>query len=127
MSRRQIQSTHAPQPSGTYSQAIVANGLVFTAGMGPVDAANGATAGTTIEEQTAKVLDNLLSVLREAGLDFSDVVKTTVHLHELERDFAGFDATYRTYVSAPFPVRTTVGSNLGDILVEIDVVAALRL
>jgi 2-iminobutanoate/2-iminopropanoate deaminase len=126
MSRVQIQSDGAPAASGAYSQAILANGFLFSAGMGPVDAATGARVGATIEEQTDKVMSNLRSVLAAADLDFSDVVKVTVHLQELDRDFAGFDATYRTQVIEPFPVRTTVGSDLGDILVEIDLVAAQR-
>ena len=121
-----ITSAEAPQPGGAYSQGIAANGFLHTAGFGPIDPVSRAVVGDTIEEQTAQTLRNIGAVLREAGLDFSDVVKTTVHLHDLGRDFAGFDATYRLSFSEPFPVRTTVGSTLAGILVEIDVVAALR-
>ena len=60
-----------------------------------------------------------------ASLDFSHVVKATVHLHHPGRDFAGFNASYEEFVEAPYPARTTVGSFLGDFLVEIDVVAAI--
>jgi reactive intermediate/imine deaminase len=122
----QISSTDAPQPRGAYSQGIVAGGFLYTAGFGPLDPATGAVVGDSIEEQTAFTLRNVGAVLRGAGLDYSDVVKATVHLQHLDRDFAGFDATYRRTFSAPFPVRTTVGSTLAGILVEIDVVAALR-
>ncbi len=62
--------------------------------------------------------------LAEVGRDLSHVLKATVHLAELERDFAGFDAAYARMFPRPFPVRTTVGSRLLGILVEIDVVAA---
>lgn len=126
MAITQITSTDVPEPGGAYSQGIVANGFLYTAGFGPTDPVSRVVVGSSIEDQTAQTLRNIEAVLREVGLHFSDVVKTTVHLHHLERDFAGFDATYRLSFSAPFPVRTTVGSTLAGILVEIDVVAALR-
>lgn len=59
------------------------------------------------------------------GLDFSHVVKATVHLQDPGRDGVGFNATYGKHVVAPFPARTTVGSSLDGFLVEIDVVAVL--
>ena len=61
--------------------------------------------------------------LGAVGLDLSHILKSTVHLAHLERDFAAFDAAYRSIVPQPYPVRTTVGSQLLGILVEIDVVA----
>jgi 2-iminobutanoate/2-iminopropanoate deaminase len=99
------------------------NGLLFTAGMGPIDPVSGKVVGETVEEQTHQVMKNLSAVLSSAGLSFSDVVKATVHLQDLARDFAGFNQTYQQYFSDPFPVRTTVGSDLNKILVEIDFVA----
>jgi len=118
-----FQSERAPRPGGSYSQAIGAGPFVFTAGMGPQDPASGQVIGETIEQQTSQVLRNLQGILAEAGLTFADVVKVTTHLQHLERDFAGYDSVYRTVMSEPFPVRTTVGSSLMGILVEIDVVA----
>ena len=59
------------------------------------------------------------------GAKFADVVKVTAHLHDVSRDFAAYDAVYREFFTAPFPVRTTVGSDLIKILVEIDFVVAL--
>lgn len=126
MPKKQIDTDLAPRPAGAYSQGIVANGFLYTAGLGPQDPATGELAGDTIEAQTAQVMRNLGAVLAAGGLDFSDVVKVTVHLQELDRDFRGFDAAYREFVPEPRPVRTTVGSTLAGILVEIDVVAALR-
>lgn len=70
-------------------------------------------------------MKNLRGVLQSQGIGFANVVKATVHLQDLNRDFRDFDAVYRQYVSEPYPVRTTVGSNLFGILVEIDVVAVL--
>ena len=125
MSRTQVTTTAAPTPAGPYSQAVVANGFLFTAGQTPHDAASGEVVGTGIEEQTTRALTNVLAVLEAHGLDFDHVVKATVHLHHPGRDFDGFNAAYERFVSAPYPARTTVGSFLGDFLVEIDVVAAL--
>jgi len=126
MSKRAVSATAAPAPRGGYSQGIVANGFLSTAGLAAVDPGSDTIVGTDIATQTEQTLRNLLAVLTVEGLDFSDVVKATVHLQDLGRDFAGFDAVYRRMVAEPRPVRTTVGSQLAGILVEIDVVAALR-
>jgi 2-iminobutanoate/2-iminopropanoate deaminase len=123
--RQAFSSESAPRPGGSYSQVMQAGSLVFTAGMGPTSPATGQPVGTTIEEQTAQVLNNLAAALAAAGCGLADVVKVTTHLAELERDFAGYDAVYRSRMVQPYPVRTTVGSQLMGILVEIDVVAAV--
>jgi 2-iminobutanoate/2-iminopropanoate deaminase len=123
--RQVFTSESAPQPRGSYSQVIRAGSLVFTAGFGPVDPVTDQNVGDTIEEQTARVLDNLEAALAAAGCGLRDVVKVTTHLADLERDFAGYDAVYRSRMVAPYPVRTTVGSQLMGILVEIDVVAVV--
>ncbi|WP_411731822.1 RidA family protein [Paeniglutamicibacter sp.] len=125
MKLQAVSTNLAPAPSGPYSQAIVANGFLYTAGQTPHDPVTDETVGITIEEQTVRAMDNLGAVLAAHGLDFSHVVKATVHLHHPGRDMAGFNAIYAQYVRAPYPVRTTVGSFLGDFLVEIDVVAAI--
>jgi 2-iminobutanoate/2-iminopropanoate deaminase len=125
MSRVKIQTPDAPRPAGAYSQGIVAGGFLFTAGFGPQDPATREVAGDTIEEQTEQVMRNVAATLAARNLDFSHVVKATVHLADLHRDFAGFNATYEKFLTAPYPVRTTVGSALAGILVEIDVVAVV--
>lgn len=107
------------------SPGIIANGFLYTSGFGPHDPATGEMP-EGIEAQTRAVFANLSRVLAEAGLDLSDVVKVTTHLQHLKRDFAGYNAVYAELMPEPRPVRTTVGSDLMDILVEIDVVAALR-
>jgi enamine deaminase RidA (YjgF/YER057c/UK114 family) len=78
----------------------------------------------TIEEQTRQTLYNVQAVLEAAGASLEHVVKTTVHLADLSY-WAAFDAAYREVMSAPLPARTTVGSQLAGILVEIDAVAVL--
>lgn len=98
---------------------------MYTAGFGPIDPATGEKPAG-VKEQTELTLRNVEAVLAEAGLDLSDVVKATVHLQNLDEDFAEFNEAYLEIMPKPLPVRTTVGSDLNRILVEIDVVAALR-
>lgn len=111
-------------PAGPYSQGIVANGFFSTAGFCPQDPKSG-VAADNVADQTRQVLTNIKQVLAEQGLSTDDVVKTTVHLEHLERDFPAFNAAYQEFFTQPFPVRTTVRSTLAGILVEIDVVAAM--
>jgi reactive intermediate/imine deaminase len=125
VSKASITTDRAPQPAGSYSQGIVANGFLYTAGFGPQDPETGAVA-ESVGDQTRQVLANVRAVVVEAGATFDDVVKVTTHLEHLHRDFAEYDAAYQEFFDAPFPVRTTVGSDLMNILVEIDVVVALR-
>lgn len=111
-----------PAPGGAYSHVTQTSHLVFTSGFGPQDPDTGAMPDG-IEAQTEATLANVERALAAVGLDLSHVLKSTVHLAELERDFTAFDAAYRRTMPQPFPVRTTVGSRLLGILVEIDVVA----
>lgn len=125
--RRQVISTPAaPQPVGAYSQAIAAGGFLYTSGLGPHDPVTGRVAGRTIKEQTEQTMRNLASVLNAHGLDFSDVVRATVHLQHLNRDFDNFNSVYERHLTPPYPVRTTVGADLANVLLEIDMTAVLR-
>lgn len=124
MNKRAISSTNAPNPAGAYSPAIASGDLLFTSGFGPQHPTTGEI-GRTVGEQTRQTLRNIESVLKEAGISMSDVVKTTVHLQNLKVDFAEFNSAYSDFFEAPLPARTTVGSDLFDILVEIDVVARM--
>ena len=125
MSKKAVFSENAPAPGGAYSHGIIANGFMYTAGFGPIDPVTGEKP-VGVKEQTELTLRNVEAVLAEAGLDLSDVVKATVHLQNLDADFAEFNEAYLEIMPKPLPVRTTVGSDLNRILVEIDVVAALR-
>jgi reactive intermediate/imine deaminase len=125
VTRTKVETTNAPRPGGAYSQGIVAGGLLYTAGFGPQDPATGEIVGDTVEAQTEQVMKNVGGALAAYDLDFSHVVKATVHLQHLDRDFPGFNSTYERFMVEPYPVRTTVGSTLAGILVEIDVVAVI--
>lgn len=123
MAKQQITTDKAPQPGGAYSQCIKAGDFIFVAGQGPADPATGRYAGTTIEEQTAQTLKNIIAILAEAGASAADIVKTTVHLSDLAL-FDRFNAVYATMIPDPKPVRTTVGSQLPvEMLIEVDVIA----
>ena len=123
MAKRLIYTEKAPQPGGAYSQGLVAGDLVFTAGMGPWDPLTRKVVGETIEEQTARTLENLRAVLEAGGVGMAEVVKTTVHLSDLSL-FDRFNQVYARYFPDPKPVRTTVGSQLSGILVMVDAVAS---
>jgi enamine deaminase RidA (YjgF/YER057c/UK114 family) len=115
-------SDQLPAPGGAYSHVTQTSQLTFTAGFGPHDPETGELPDG-IEAQTEATLANVERALGAVGLDLSHILKSTVHLAHLERDFAAFDVAYRRIVPQPYPVRTTVGSQLLGILVEIDVVA----
>ena len=122
MSKKATTSSELPPPGGPYSHLVEANGFVFTAGLSPHDPATRAIPDG-IQAQTDLVITNLETALRAVGLTLADVVKTTVHLSDLA-NFGAFNEVYRKRFPEPFPVRTTVGSQLAGFLVEIDAVAA---
>lgn len=120
-----VSTGKAAPPAGSYSLGAVAGSLVFTAGCGPHEPGTRNIVGTTIAEQTRQTLRNLAAILEESGTSLQNVVKVTTHLGNRARDFAAYDAVFKEFFSAPYPTRTTVGSDIGSILVEIDVVAVL--
>ncbi|MBN9193030.1 RidA family protein [Microbacterium sp.] len=122
MGDREVVTPEAPAPGGSYSQGVIAGDFIFTAGFGPGDPGTGEVRGSTVYEQTRFALENVAAVLASAGASLGDVVKVTSHLSDLA-DFEEYDRAFASAFSKPFPARTTVGSRLAGILVEIDVVA----
>ena len=124
MAKKEIKTDKSPQPLGPYSQGLVVGNRIYVAGQGPRNVATNSTP-EGIEEQTRQVMTNIKNILEAGGGKMDDVVKSTVHLAKLE-DFEAFNKVYSSFFNTPYPVRTTVGSDLlGGILVEIDVVAEL--
>lgn len=121
MTKHAITSPKLPVP-GALSHVVEAGGLVFTAGFGPQNPETGEVPAG-IAAQTEQTITNVETALREVGLGLADVVKTTVHLERLDRDVVTYNEVYARRFPEPYPARTTVGSTLGNILVEIDVVA----
>ena len=121
MTKQQITGKGAA-PQGAYSPGLRVGDFVFVSGQGPLNAA-GEKVGETIEEQTAQVLENIKAILEAGGATMADVVRSTVHLSDLDL-FQRYNKVYASYFPDPKPVRTTVGSALlHSILVEIDVIA----
>ncbi len=120
-----VKTDKAPAAIGPYSQAIVANGMVFTSGQIPIDPATGRMA-EGIEAQTRQVFANLHAVLTAAGSDFSKVVKATVFLQRMQ-DFSAVNAIYAGYFNDAPPARSAVevGSLPKGSLIEIEMVALL--
>jgi 2-iminobutanoate/2-iminopropanoate deaminase len=127
MSKHVIQSSRGAPPQGAYSQGWRAGDFIFVTGTGPLDPVSGKLAGSDIEAQTAQTIDNIEAILAAEGATLGDVVKSTVHLSDLSL-FARYNAVYARRFTKPYPVRTTVGSDLGHtpgMLVEIDCIAYL--
>jgi 2-iminobutanoate/2-iminopropanoate deaminase len=122
MSKQQISTSTGAQPIGAYSQGLRAGDFVFVSGQGPLDPQTGKIVGDTIEDQTARVLENIKAILAAGGASMADVVKVTAHLSDLAL-FERYNKVYARYFPDPKPTRTTVGSQLLGILVEIDAIA----
>lgn len=122
MTRIAHASNDLPSPAGPYSHVIDCGLFIVTAGFGPQDPSTGRVP-EGIKAQTEQVISNVEIALGLVGLSLAEVVKSTVHLQHLDRDFADYNTVYARRFPAPYPVRTTVGSDLADVLVEIDVMA----
>jgi 2-iminobutanoate/2-iminopropanoate deaminase len=120
--KQQLITNKGAAPSGSYSQGLKVGDFVFVSGQGPLHPETGEVVGTTIEEQTAATLENINAILAAGGASLGHVVKVTVHLSSLKL-FDDFDKTYATFFSDPKPTRTTVGSELAGIMIEVDVIA----
>jgi len=119
-----IATKEAPQAIGPYSQAIRANGFVFTSGLIPIDPATQQLITGDVAAQTDRVLQNVSAILIAAGSSLEKAVRTTVFLKNMS-DFAAMNEVYGRYFTSNPPARSTVevARLPKDVLVEIDVVA----
>lgn len=123
--REVVRTAEAPAAIGPYSQGVVVSGeLVFTAGQIAIDPDTGEMVGSTVEEQTRRVLLNLKAVLEAAGSALERVVKTTVYLRDMN-DFQAMNAVYSEFFGVDPPARSAVevARLPKDALVEIEAVA----
>lgn len=121
---RVFHTDRAPAAIGPYAQAVEAGGFLFSAGQIGLIPETGEFAGEDVATQAVQVLQNLAAILREAGLSFSDVVKTTMYLATMD-EFPLVNTIYERYFTQPYPARSTVaaaGLPKGA-RIEIDVVA----
>jgi 2-iminobutanoate/2-iminopropanoate deaminase len=124
--RDQFQTPHAPTPRGPYSQAIITQGRqLWVSGQIPVDPETGQLVEGGFEVQAHRVFRNLKAVVEDAGGSLAQTIKAQVYLSNLG-DRAALNAIFAQYFPLPYPARTTVQSNLGEVLIEIDVVVALE-
>ena len=124
--RQVVTAPDAPQAMGAYSPAIKAGNLLFISGQIPVDPATGNLIQGDIGQQADQVMRNLTALLRAAGASFTNVVRTTVYLADMN-DFAGMNEVYSKYIVDPPPARATVqvARLPRDVKIEIDAIAVL--
>lgn len=125
--RTAVHAAGAPTAIGPYSPGVRVGNLLFLSGSIPLDPATGQVVAGDIAAQTARALDNIVALLRAAGADTSQVVRTTVFLTDLS-EFAAMNDVYGRYFTEPFPARSTVqvARLPRDVKVEIDVIAVLE-
>jgi 2-iminobutanoate/2-iminopropanoate deaminase len=121
-----VKTEHAPAAIGAYSQGVIANGFLYTAGQIALDPVSGEMAASEIVAQTERVMRNLDGILEAAGAKWSDVVKTTVYLHDLAH-FPSVNEIYGRWIGDARPARTTVqvAALPRGALVEMDLIALL--
>jgi 2-iminobutanoate/2-iminopropanoate deaminase len=119
-----VTAAGAPKAIGPYSQAVVVDGMVYTAGQIPLDPETSAIVGTTTAEQTEQVLKNLAAVLGAAGSGLDLVVKTTVYLADMA-DFPAMNEVYAKHFARHKPARSTVQAAAlpRAVRIEIDAIA----
>ncbi|WP_316802719.1 RidA family protein [Pedobacter nototheniae] len=119
-----IKTSNAPAPIGPYNQAVMAGNFLFVSGQIAINPESGELNLVNIEEETHQVMRNLKAVLLEAGLDFENVVKTTIFLSDMGT-FAQVNEIYGQYFTENFPARETVQVSVlpKNVNVEISVIA----
>lgn len=97
----------APKPIGPYSQAVLSNGTLYISGQIPINPQTGQLMKDDIKSQAKQVMENLKAILKEAGMDFNQVVKTSIFVTDIS-NFPQVNEVYSTYFSNDFPARETV-------------------
>ena len=122
-----INTNNAPAPIGPYSQALLAGNTLYTSGQIPLDPTTGELVGGSIEAETKQVMENLKAVLEAAGADFSNVVKTSIFIMNMD-DFAAINTVYGGYIdeeTAPARETVQVARLPKNVNVEISMIAVL--
>lgn len=102
--KKVISTEKAPQAVGPYSQSVWANDLLFISGQIPIDPKTGKFVSENVKEQTKQVFENIGAILKEAGLDYENIVKATVYLADMN-DFSAMNEVYASYFKTDFPAR----------------------
>jgi 2-iminobutanoate/2-iminopropanoate deaminase len=107
MEKKIINTKNAPAPIGPYNQAIMVNNTIYISGQVCIDPSTGNLKNRDIQEETHQVMQNLKAILQEAGMSFSNVVKTTIFITDMNR-FSEINEIYGKYFDGDFPARETV-------------------
>jgi 2-iminobutanoate/2-iminopropanoate deaminase len=108
ITRRVVETADAPAPIGPYSQAVIANGVLYCSGQVPLDPASGELVEGGTAEQASRCLQSLDAVCRAAGTRLTNAVRIGIYLTDMA-EFPKVNDVYATFFEQPFPVRTTVG------------------
>ncbi len=119
-----VNTQNAPAPIGPYSQAVIAGNFVFVSGQVAINPLNGGLILDDIKTETKQVMENIKAILDETGIGFSNVVKTTIFLKDMQ-NFTQVNEVYGTYFKDRFPARETVevAGLPKNVNVEISVIA----
>jgi 2-iminobutanoate/2-iminopropanoate deaminase len=125
MEKQIINTSGAPAPIGPYNQAMRVGDFLFVSGQIPIDPATGELVQSGIQDETEKVMENLLAILKEGGMDFSNVVKSSIFLTDMKQ-FAQMNEVYGKYFAENAPARecVQVAALPRFVNVEISVIAA---
>lgn len=125
MNKQIVNTSNAPAPIGPYSQAVKAGGFLFISGQIAIVPGSSELIQNNITEETRQVMNNLKVILKESGLNFSHVVKTTIFLKDMDL-FTSVNEEYGKYFESDFPARETVAvrSLPKDVNVEISMIAS---
>lgn len=125
MEKQIINTQYAPAPIGPYNQAVRTGNLLFVSGQIPLDPATGNIISSGIQDETQKVMENLEAILKEAGLSFSNIVKSTIFITDMGQ-FAQINEVYGRYFPEQAPARecVQVAALPKGVNVEISVIAA---
>jgi len=107
MEKKIINTKNAPAPIGPYNQAVLVNETLYISGQVCIDATTGNLKNRDIQDETHQVMQNLKAILQEAGMHFSNVVKTTIFITDMNR-FSEINEIYGKYFDGDFPARETV-------------------
>lgn len=124
MNKTIISTDKAPKAIGPYSQAIEVNGMIFTSGVIPINPETNELVTGDIKVQAEQAIGNLVALLKEAGSDTEQVIKTTVFIKDMN-DFAAVNEVYAKYFTKDFPARSCVevARLPKDVLIEIEAIA----
>ena len=115
-----VKTPDAPEPIGPFSQAVIAGNMIFVSAQLAKNTATNKIVMDNIEAETKQVMENIRSILKEAGVDFNNVVKSSIFLKDMQH-YAKVNDVYSSYFNAPYPARETIQVGALPIYVNIEI------